>query len=394
VGLEAALAAAEAGLPFVIYEAGATVAASVRHWGHVRLFTPWPLNVSPRARRVLEAAGLQVPDGTECPTGQELVDRVLEPIAQLPEIAPCLRLGVRVAAIGREGLLKHQEIGSEARRARPFRLLLRDATGREWVENAGAVLDCSGTYAEPNSLGDGGVPAPGERALKARIARSIPNLAKNPEEWANRRILLVGAGHSAQTAARGLARLAQDHPETQIIWALRRENPVFGIVEDDPLRERSTLGAAAQRLAEGASPDLEARFGVVVEKLALEDEKIEVSLRRKDSPGAQGRQAETLESLSVDRVLALTGSVGDHEMYRQLQVHECYATSGPMKLAATLLGEGGGDCLTQSSHGADVLKNPEPDFFILGSKSYGRNNTFLLRVGWEQINEVLELFRS
>ena len=27
---------------------------------------------------------------------------------------------------------------------------------------------------------------------------------------------------------------------------------------------------------------------------------------------------------------------------------------------------------------------------MLGSKSYGRNNTFLLRVGWEQVAEVVE----
>jgi len=53
-----------------------------------------------------------------------------------------------------------------------------------------------------------------------------------------------------------------------------------------------------------------------------------------------------------------------------------------------LLGAGGGDCLAQTSHGVDSLLNPEPGFFILGSKSYGRNNTFLVRTGWEQVEEV------
>jgi hypothetical protein len=95
--------------------------------------------------------------------------------------------------------------------------------------------------------------------------------------------------------------------------------------------------------------------------------------------------------VSVDWVLSLTGSVGDHTLYRQLQVHECYATSGPMKLAAALLGESSADCLDQESHGAEALVNPEPGFFILGAKSYGRNTTFLMRVGWEQVDEVFEL---
>ncbi|MDX1568584.1 MAG: hypothetical protein R3223_12335, partial [Longimicrobiales bacterium] len=95
--------------------------------------------------------------------------------------------------------------------------------------------------------------------------------------------------------------------------------------------------------------------------------------------------------VEVDRIVSLTGSVGDHSLYRQLQVHECYATSGPMNLAAALLGSDSADCLDQTSHGPDSLVNPEPDFFLLGAKSYGRNNTFLMRIGWEQVEDVFDL---
>ena len=97
------------------------------------------------------------------------------------------------------------------------------------------------------------------------------------------------------------------------------------------------------------------------------------------------------ERIAVDRILSLTGAVGDHGLYRQLQVHECYATCGPIKLSAALLGAGSSDCLAQTTHGADTLTNPEPNFFILGAKSYGRNNTFLMRIGWEQVGEVFGL---
>src|SRR3954451_11869489 len=126
-GLEAALAAAESGFPFTVYEAAPEVAGNVRAWGHVRLFTPWELNVSPRMRRHLAAAGITAPEGAECPTGRELAERLLAPLAALPSIAPNLRLGTRVLAIGREGLLKHQEIATPARGRRPFRLLLTGA---------------------------------------------------------------------------------------------------------------------------------------------------------------------------------------------------------------------------------------------------------------------------
>ena len=93
--------------------------------------------------------------------------------------------------------------------------------------------------------------------------------------------------------------------------------------------------------------------------------------------------------MTVDRIIANVGYRPDRSIYEELHVHECYATQGPIKLAAKLLGETSGDCLAQMSYGGDVLKNPEPNFFILGSKSYGRNSNFLLKVGIEQVRDVL-----
>jgi hypothetical protein len=93
----------------------------------------------------------------------------------------------------------------------------------------------------------------------------------------------------------------------------------------------------------------------------------------------------------VERVVANVGYSPDAELYRELQVHECYATLGPMALAAALLKQGGGDCLAIGAQGANTLRNPEPNFYILGAKSYGRNAQFLLRTGFEQVREVFTL---
>ncbi len=379
IGLECALAAGEGGWDFALYEAGESPAAHVREWGHVRLFTPWEMNVSPRMRAALGAAA---PAGGELPTGDELAERLYEPVAALPAVAPRLRLGRRVLAVSREGMLKHEEIGTGRRREHPFRLLVEGPDGEERVEHADAVLDCTGTYGQPNALGDGGIPAPGERAFAGRIERRLPRFAAEPGGWADKKILLTGAGHSAQTAARQLAAFARDAPGTEVVWAVRAPEPAWGAVADDPLPERAALNATARELAGGASPAIDVRPGRVTERLAGRDGRVAVTLR---NGGA--------EEVVVDRVLALNGSVGDFGLYRQLQVHECYATSGPMKLAAALLASagGGGDCLTQASHGAETLTNPEPGFFILGAKSYGRNSQFLLRVGWEQVDDVFGL---
>jgi len=387
-GLEAALAAADAGYPFRLFDAADEVSGYIRSWGHVQLFTPWDLDVSPRMRRHLEGAGVAVPTGAACPTGAELIDRLLAPVSRLPEVAPHLRLGTRVVQVSRQGLLKNDEIGTPGRAEPPFRLLLADTDGREWIETADIVLDCTGSWGHPNPIGDGGIPAPGERDLADHISHAIPDLPQEADEWAGREILLIGAGHSAETAARDLAALAEDRAGTHIFWALRSPEPSFEPIADDPLPERSQLMAAAGRLARGASPHLTPIPGVVVESLQREpddestDGRVVVTLRHRD-----GR----LQQVTVDRIVAMTGAVGDATLYRQLQVHECWATSGPMKLAATLLASTSTDCLTQTSAGADTLKNPEPDFFLLGSKSYGRNTTFLMRVGWQQVDEVFEL---
>jgi cation diffusion facilitator CzcD-associated flavoprotein CzcO len=399
-GLAAALEAAAGGYPFTVYEQAPAPAGNVRRWGHVRLFTPWAMNVSPGMRRELPA--LADLDPEETPTGHELADRLLEPVAALPAIAPHLCLGTTVLSVGRQGLLKQEEISSPARAARPFRLLLGDAAGREWAAAADVVLDATGTWGFPNSLGDAGIPAPGERALAGEIRRDLPDIAADPADWAGRTVLLAGAGHSAQTVARELASLAWEAPGTRLVWVLRKTAAGWGSPAADPLPGRAQLAAEAAALAGGSHPAVEARRGMVVEEIARPNGQFRVVLRRRvegraagandvESPasGARGA-AEEVEVVSADRVLALTGSVGDHGLYRQLQVHECYATCGPMKLSAALLGAGG-DCLAQTTHGADTLVNPEPGFFILGSKSYGRHNSFLLRIGWEQVAEVFGL---
>lgn len=381
-GVEAALAAAEHGYPFTLYEAAPAVAGHMRDWGHVQLFTPWSMNVSPRMRRVLETAGHSVPDGdAECPAGAELAGQVLEPLMALPQFQDSMRLGTRVRRIGRRGLLKHEEIGTAERGSRPFRLLLEDTAGQH-IEEADIVLDCTGS-SEPNPVGDGGIPAPGEESLTPElIVHRIPNFDTEADAWEGRRVLLLGAGHSAQTALLGLLGLGSG---TSVVWAIRSHGPAQPL-DDDPLPERARLMAEAAKLAATPPDNLRVEAGATVELITVDPESPGITVQLRTAEG-------TSKTLEVDRILALTGRVGDHQLYRQLQVHECYATSGPMKLAAALLGSsgGGGDCLAQTSLGADTLKNPEPGFFILGSKSYGRRNDYLMRVGWEQVDEVFSL---
>ena len=98
IGLAAAAHLLERGIDFVIFEAGDQAAASVRAWGHTRLFSPWKHLVDPASRRLLEAQGWELPDPERAPTGAELVEKYVAPLAALEPIASRMRTGVEVSA--------------------------------------------------------------------------------------------------------------------------------------------------------------------------------------------------------------------------------------------------------------------------------------------------------
>ena len=96
----------------------------------------------------------------------------------------------------------------------------------------------------------------------------------------------------------------------------------------------------------------------------------------------------TTSEVLCDRVIANVGWRPDPSLYSELHVHQCWASDGPIKLAGRLVAsEGiGGELL-----GAEVLLHPEPDFLLLGTKSFGRNSLFILKIGFEQVEHAVEL---
>jgi thioredoxin reductase len=377
VGIEAALRGVRRGFDVFVCEQG-DIGDNVLAWGHVRMFSPWHMNVSDLGAELLQDPGLRT---EECPTGREYAERYLLPLARRPELRGRIHAGERVVAVSRRGALKGELIGEPARGRRPFRILTEDRAGRERTREADVVLDCTGIYRVPNALGDGGIPAPGERRAGRLISHEIDDVTGHDRtRYAGKRILLVGNGHSAAHSAVALSELAAREPKTRIVWAVRSGRPPVAEIAGDPLAERARVVRAANALAEGGSPALELVPGAVVDSLEPAGAGIRVFLR----------VGEEIRALEVDRILANVGCGPDNSLYRELQVHECYASRGPMKLAAALLGERSADCLTQQSKGVEVLRSPETDFFLLGAKSYGRSPGFLVRVGFAQVREVYE----
>jgi thioredoxin reductase len=379
VGLEAALCGLERGLDVHVFERGEVGAHPVA-WGHVRMFTPWRMNLGPTSVAHLERAGWTKPELEPCPTGAELAGRYLEPLAHVPQLEKRVHTHTQVVHVSRRGRLKGD---MERRRDHPFRLMVRDAGGRESYLHAYAVIDASGVYGQPNRAGDGGIPARQELYLAPQMTYHLDDvLGARRSRYAGKRTLVIGAGASAATTVSDLATLARDAPGTAVVWVTRRPAAeLYPPMPDDPLAERRALWTSARELARGGDPAVTPLDGAVVEELGYNSahHRYRVTLRVDESPRLE----------EVDQVVVDTGFGPDDSLYRELQVHECWASRAPMKLAAALR-ESGGDCLDVPAFGVDRLAHPEPDFYIIGAKSYGRGSNFLLETGYRQAADVVE----
>lgn len=374
VGLAAAAELIRRGLPVAIYEAGGDIAAHLRDFGHVRLFSPWGMNIAPAAEKMLQAAGWAAPDKTALPTAGEIYEKYLKPLAGLPAIRAALKLNSRVMAISRAGFDKVKTAGRE--RA-PFVLSIREPSGHLRRERARAVIDCSGTWSEPNPLGADGLPVPGEADLASRIAYGIPDiLGAQKLRYAGKRVLVVGSGHSAANALLDLAHLRAAHPETRILWAVRGDSlaRLFGS-ENDQLAARGALGQATQDLANGGA-ELHRRTRVTALRAVA------------DGIAVEAETPEGSKTLGpVDEIIVATGQRPNLAMLRELRLDldpwlESTRALGP------LIDPNLHSCGSVKPHGHRELAHLEPGFYTAGVKSYGRAPTFLLATGYEQVRSI------
>jgi hypothetical protein len=384
IGLEAALYAATLGIPFTVYERG-RVGEHLEQWGHVRLFSPFSMNSTPLGRRRIQtdnpdddppAAGALI-------TGREHVAAYLHPLAQCSLLRDAIRTETTVVQVGRQGMLKGDSQGNR-RAAQPFRLLLRQGKA-ERVEQADVILDCTGTYGQPRFFGAGGIPAMGENALRQQIAPGLEDvLGARRANYADRTTIVIGGGYSAATTVSNLAALAEKHPATWVIWLARcaGSQPIRRLL-NDPLRERDALAVRANSLATRCEGNVEFHPQTLVESVEFHGPERGFRL----IASCAGKPS----TWDAERIIANVGYTPDTDLYRELQVHECYASLGPMALAAALQKHAGVDCLSIPAQGAATLRNPEPNFYILGAKSYGRNSHFLLKTGFEQVRDVFTL---
>jgi hypothetical protein len=385
VGLAAAAHLLDRGLEPLVLEAGSRVGTNIAQWQHVRLFSPWCLALDPVSVRLLYQVGWTGPDPDALPTGADLLERYLQPLAALPALARRIRLNTRVVAVARQDLDK---VRSPGRDQLPFQVRIRDRDGRLADLQARAVIDASGTWTQPNPLGASGLPALGEPDASARITYGLPDiLDRDRGRYAGRRTVVVGAGHSAATSLLALAHLQQQAPDTEIVWAVRSATPRplvgKGSAEADELPARGQLATDLAALVAAGRIELVSGFRIHAVELAGD----RVRLTGDHLQGDDVIQAQDLV-VEADAVIAATGFRPDHAIAAELRLAlepglESGAALGP------LIDPNVHTCGTVPTHGIAELAHPEPGYVIVGMKSYGRAPTFLLATGYQQVRSVV-----
>ena len=359
-----------------LYEAGDTIAANVRDWGHVRLFSPWRFNIDEAAKGILKQHDWQEPPSNGLPTGNDLYDTYLRPLADTPEMRAVIETNATVRSLSREGISK---VTTNRREKFPFLLVVENQNGTTRVDRACAVIDASGTWQNQNPLGASGLQAIGEAAASAFIAYGIPDvLGVHRRTYAGKRVLVVGGGHSAANVLLDLAQLAGADSPMRVTWAIRGTNlvRVFGGGVADQLPARGKLGSDLKSLIE--SERLELVTGFAADHVDVRNGEITVA----------GRIADNATTLGpFDRIIVATGQRPDLAMTRELRLDldpwlECPKILGP-SIDPNLH-----SCGNVPPHGYSELAHPEAGYFAVGVKSYGRAPTFLMATGYEQVRSV------
>eukprot|EP00903_Cladosiphon_okamuranus_P003500 g3498.t1 len=357
------------------------IRAAVARCCHIetdRMFSPWRHNIDPASRRLLEKNGWTAPDGDKLPNGGEIVRDYLEPLSRVCSIASALHLGQRVTAITRSGIDK---VRTPSRACRPFLIRTTDSSGLTRTHLAKAVIDASGTWRTPNPMGADGLPVSGEAEYSGFIDYGMPDVKDTRQhDFAGAHVLVVGSGHSSFNAILDLLDLKEKYPATRITWAMRKTKPgnIFGGGAADALPARGQLGQRVREAVESGA--VEIITPVSIERLAAQPDGRGLTVH--------ARVGCTPLEVAVDRIVVGTGFRPDLGFSREIRLRldpalECAEKLGPM------IDPNEHSCGSVPPHGAAELAHPEPGYYIVGMKSYGRAPTFLLATGYEQVRSVV-----
>ena len=359
--------------PFVLFESGSALGTHFLEYGHVRLFSAWRYNMDAASKSLFTQHGITLPDPRLLPYGREIAEQYLQPLGQLPELKPFIHLNSRVIHMQRQGLDKMKTAGREEK---PFELLIENGSGKRETILARAVIDATGTWQNSNPIVSGGFPD----KVSELVDYGIPAiLGEDQKHFENKRVAVVGSGHSALNSLLELVRLTEEFPKTQITWIVRKSSVehALGGGEADQLPERGALGQRVKAMLDDRK--IHVLTSCFIQSIHVDSN---LALLKAEQNGCER------ELGPFDRIIANTGSRPNFDFLREVR-YAIDSASESVPALAPLIDPNVHSCGTVRPHGERELRQPEKDFYIIGAKSYGRAPTFLMATGFEQARSVV-----
>lgn len=375
VGLAAAAHLIARGLQPVVLEKGSHAGHAVAQWGHVNVFSPWKYVFDKQVLTLLNKTDWIAPDPEGLPTGKTIVDDYLIPASKTEALAGIIEYNNEVIAVSKQG---HAKSSSANREEAAYTVHVRSKDGNVKILNARSVIDASGTWGHPNPIGLDGLPVPGETNNKSSIVYGIENVLGNAQaQYAGKRTLVLGGGHSAINVALDLLSLQKQYPNTNVVWGLRSNklDKLLGGGINDELPARGKLGLAAKEAVDNDKLTLLAPFEVTRIDNTTDELKVTAMVNH-----AQ-------RHFHVDRIIVAAGFRPNLEMLRELRLNIDDIVEAPKELAP-LIDPNLHSCGSVPPHGFAELSHPDEDFFVVGMKAYGRAPTFLMLTGYEQVRSI------
>jgi hypothetical protein len=357
VGLDAALQARRLGFKVQIYDRGEIAQAWISSL-HLKLWHPFGQLASATGLESIrrDHPGHPLPKPLDLITAREFREQYLEPLTMCQELDGLFVPKAQVTSVGRIGFTRSDPVEDPKRKSAPFRLLIKGLDG-ERFEEADLIFDCSGLPI-PRWLGDGGMPALGERTARSFFVHGFTDiLGAQKDQFAGKTVMVVGSGFAAAQLVTELSTLAEQHTATWTVWLSRRPRGApLPRNSADPSKDRERLAARANHLATRGDGNVE--YHSQTQILGIH------------SPGQdKGFSVEALVQgkamvWQVEKLISVAGWRPDPEL------------AAPLHVELPL------------DHPADA-EQLEPGYFMFGSRRIGKHGLVQLQTEYQLIRDTL-----
>lgn len=376
IGVEASILAKINNYSVLIIEQGDCIGYNLSKFSHLDMFSPYGYTYSPFSVELLIQNNKFSKPKKKYLKTQTYISNYLKPLVDVVSLE--IEFNTKVKKIGKTKISKTDLLG-ENRNKFLFKTLCTSNNKEEFIYSK-YLIDASGVYDNPLSCGDGKMDAVNESKYKNEIFyQSIDQINYKEYCLGKTNILIGNTYYMARNIETIMGLLEQDTTTKFIFINESGLKPYITNLKEDIFPKRVNIINRVNKFLDTPHPQLQIFQKHTIIQIDKKNSKFEIILQNEQHT----------KTVTVDNIISNCGFKANNKLYEELQVHECYASQSPMNLASATLENTIDFKLTPTALKYETLVNPEPNFYVLGSKSYGRNQGFSIHIG---IGQVIELF--